>query len=290
MSSFKENYIQAWSADSERIIATPSAFAKKTLFFIQEIGNFRTHPPYFTEREQLTSFLLVFTVSGAGKLTYNGETYSLRSRQLFLIDCMEYHRYWTVPGESWDLLWVHFNGQSARGYFELYDEAAGPILDLAPDSQIPLLIKQMIQLQKQRSVVHELLISKLLVELLTICILDHRHAQAIALEPPIYIQGLMQEITTRYASKLTLDDFAKQFSISKYHLAKEFKRHTGFTPNEYVINIRITKAKELLKYTDRSVADIAAEVGIHNVSHFINLFKHREGSTPLVYRKQWRPE
>uniref|UniRef100_UPI003568068E helix-turn-helix transcriptional regulator n=1 Tax=Cohnella sp. TaxID=1883426 RepID=UPI003568068E len=73
-----------------------------------------------------------------------------------------------------------------------------------------------------------------------------------------------------------------------YHLSKEFKCYTGFSPNEYLIHTRITRAKELLRFTDMPVAEIALSVGVDNVSHFINLFRDRETMTPLAYRKTWR--
>lgn len=62
----------------------------------------------------------------------------------------------------------------------------------------------------------------------------------------------------------------------------------GIPVNEYLINTRISYAKELLKYTDMSVEEITYETGMNNVTHFINLFKKREAITPLKYRKAWR--
>ncbi|MFD0676548.1 MULTISPECIES: helix-turn-helix domain-containing protein [unclassified Paenibacillus] len=60
------------------------------------------------------------------------------------------------------------------------------------------------------------------------------------------------------------------------------------TPNEYIITRRITFAKELLKYSSIPVAEIAAQCGTDNVSHFISLFKHREEMTSLAFRKKWQ--
>jgi AraC-like DNA-binding protein len=55
-----------------------------------------------------------------------------------------------------------------------------------------------------------------------------------------------------------------------------------------MINIRATKAKELLKYSDQTILEISHLVGIDNVSYFINLFKDRTGLTPLSFRKSWQ--
>ena len=62
----------------------------------------------------------------------------------------------------------------------------------------------------------------------------------------------------------------------------------GITVQDYLINTRITYAKELLKYTNMPVGEIAFACGMHNVSHFINLFKARESMTPLSYRRHWK--
>jgi AraC-like DNA-binding protein len=55
-----------------------------------------------------------------------------------------------------------------------------------------------------------------------------------------------------------------------------------------MINLRITHAKNLLKHSKQTIADIAASLGFENVSHFINMFKKQEKITPLAYLKRWK--
>jgi YesN/AraC family two-component response regulator len=61
----------------------------------------------------------------------------------------------------------------------------------------------------------------------------------------------------------------------------------GISFKEYLINLRVTKAKELLKSSNLTVSQISESAGIENVTHFINLFKDRENCTPLKYKKMW---
>lgn len=64
-----------------------------------------------------------------------------------------------------------------------------------------------------------------------------------------------------------------------------FKRETGFSPLEYVINTRIERAKTLLLTTSMTVSEIAEEVGYSNSGSLINLFVKKVGSSPGQYRK-----
>lgn len=291
MSAYREKAIHAWTTESVRLAATPSPFAKSALFYIQEIGHFQAFSPYYTEREQLESFLLVYTLAGAGRLTYRDVTYELRPHQLFFIDCMSYQHYAAdaAAGGNWELLWVHLSGSTTHEYYEQFAAGSSPVITLQANCRTEACLKQLLQINQQKSTRTELASSLLLAELLTEVLLAAHEPDLPCAELPPYIFATIGEIEQHYAQKLTLDQLARQHAVSKYHLAKQFKRYTGFSPHEYVIGIRISQAKELLKYSDQPIAEIAPLVGIDNVSHFINLFKGREGMTPLAYRKQWQP-
>lgn len=104
---------------------------------------------------------------------------------------------------------------------------------------------------------------------------------------PHYLKTVVKEMDTHFQEPITLDSLAAKTGISKYHLAREFKRYIGTPPNEYLIITRLNHSKVLLKYEDISVEEIAFTCGFHQVSHFIRLFKKHEGCTPLKFRKAW---
>ncbi len=65
-----------------------------------------------------------------------------------------------------------------------------------------------------------------------------------------------------------------------------FKRLTGLSFSEYMLNLRISKAKTLLRLSDASVTVIAEETGFYDVCHFIRSFKKATGSSPSEFRRQ----
>ena len=100
------------------------------------------------------------------------------------------------------------------------------------------------------------------------------------------IAKIQDYIDSNYLSDLSLDSLSNVFNINKYHLAHLFKRVTGYSIKQYVILNRISHAKNLLHYTNKSISQVADESGFNSVSNFIRAFKLHEKMTPLSYKKE----
>jgi AraC-like DNA-binding protein len=87
-----------------------------------------------------------------------------------------------------------------------------------------------------------------------------------------------------YTQQFDLDQFAKVVGLSKYYLERVFKKATGLSPYQYVMQLRVERAKFLLASTPRPIIDISMELGFFDQSHFTNAFKHFTGTSPLAYR------
>lgn len=277
-----------WSEDSIRMILTPSSTARSTYFYTQEVGYFKTFHPYFSERENLDSFLIVYTVSGKGYLEYEGQTYPITKGQCFYINCEQHHLYRTDREEDWEILWIHFNGNSALGYYKEFTRNGFQILSVRDEFFMERTLWRIIALNQKKDLTTELVTSNLINGMLTELLLQTATNNADTFLIPDYIRQIVREIDKNFKSGLPLSYFEEFTHRSRYHILKEFKKYIGVTIHEYIITARISYAKELLKYSDLPVSEIAFESGMNNVTHFINLLKAREGTTPLAYRKAWR--
>ncbi|WP_050640119.1 MULTISPECIES: AraC family transcriptional regulator [Clostridia] len=277
-----------WSEDSIRMILTPSSTARSTYFYTQEVGYFKTFHPYFSERENLDSFLIVYTVSGKGYLEYEGQTYPITKGQCFYINCEQHHLYRTDQEDDWEILWIHFNGNSALGYYKEFTRNGFQILSVRDEFFMERTLWRIIALNQKKDLTTELVTSNLINGMLTELLLQTATNNADTFLIPDYIRQIVREIDKNFKSGLPLSYFEEFTHRSRYHILKEFKKYIGVTIHEYIITARISYAKELLKYSDLPVSEIAFEAGMNNVTHFINLFKAREGTTPLAYRKAWR--
>ncbi len=67
----------------------------------------------------MEDFLLIYTLSGAGTLTYAGKTLEVKEAQAFVLNMGGYHCYKTVPLSQWEILWFRFNGTAAGKYVDI---------------------------------------------------------------------------------------------------------------------------------------------------------------------------
>jgi AraC family transcriptional regulator len=98
------------------------------------------------------------------------------------------------------------------------------------------------------------------------------------------LQRTIAYINKNLADELSLQAIAAVAQMSPFYFARLFKRAMGLTPNQYVTNRRIERAKQLLIEQDLSVVDVAQEVGIQSQSHFNKVFREYTGVTPKAYR------
>jgi AraC-like DNA-binding protein len=92
-------------------------------------------------------------------------------------------------------------------------------------------------------------------------------------------------IETRFAEKITLDDLAKKAQFSKRHFQRIFQECMGCSPIDHLLHIRVQKAAELLRHSDRTITDIAFDCGFTDSNYFTRQFRKTTGHSPSEYRK-----
>ena len=100
------------------------------------------------------------------------------------------------------------------------------------------------------------------------------------------IKTVLSYIENNYHKKITIDDLAAEAKISKYHFIRVFKSYTDMSPIKYLVSIRISKAKDILKAGNADITNTALQVGFDNISYFIKVFKEICGVTPLRFLKE----
>ncbi|MEE0954639.1 MAG: AraC family transcriptional regulator [Eubacterium sp.] len=278
-----EKYTTAWSDDSIRHIHNADREIKKHFLYVQEAGDFKTLPGYYTERENLPSYLILYTLSGCGELDYEGRHFRLMPETAVCLDCMKHHIYKTA--EEWNFLWVHFSGTTAADYTRTVNQEGLKIC--RGEDRTEAQMRRILALSMEGNRAADIRTASLLTSVLTGFILQ-RNRDGTAKDPvPETVKHVQHYLDRHCLEEISLEDLSRRFGLSRSYLCRQFRRFTGVTVLGYCQNLRLSYAKELLRTTDFPIARIAETCGHPHVSHFIEAFRKREGVTPLVYRKMW---
>lgn len=109
---------------------------------------------------------------------------------------------------------------------------------------------------------------------------------AITVEFDKTIEQIGAFLSDNLTAKYTINDLCKRFCVSKNYLYSGFLKIFGTTVNDYAINLRIERAKELLSKGELRVYEVCERVGIDNYTYFCRLFKKKTGISPSKYKEQ----
>lgn len=107
--------------------------------------------------------------------------------------------------------------------------------------------------------------------------------------PARYLLRAKDFVDARYAESITVEDLAAAAGLSRAHFSRMFAKTFGESPRAYLQSRRLERAAALLRYTDRSVAEICMMVGLQSVGSFTTSFARVFGKPPAAYRESMPP-
>lgn len=275
-------------SSSNRILATPSAYARKNYLYVQEVGTLLSVEPHISKRQNLNSFLFMTVISGSGTVTFDGTSFPISEGGCAWIDCSRSYSHESSAEDPWTLMWVHFYGNLASSFYAAYIEQENPFL-FTPPTIVPFTdaLHTLYQVHESKNPLLEIISHKCLTDIILLCFTSNCHKAGQDDTVLGKMQLVLKYIDEHYMEKINLDILSDTFYISKYHLSREYKRVFGVTLGNDLTAKRISHAKSMLRFTSASIEQIAIGCGFQNAGYFIKVFRKAENMTPLEYRKKW---
>lgn len=278
------------SSISRRIINTPSPLAKNTFFYIQEAGFIKAEDGSAIQRKELDSFLFAVVIKGRGVIEFGEDSYSLNGGDCVFIDCRIPFNMESSETEPWELMWIHFNGATSGKYYEFFLTHLKNVFKPASTEKIISVIAEIIRINETKSANAEILTSGLIMNLLTYILTMNDCDEQVDSALRQKLSAVNRYIEDHFTEEITLEKLASTFYISKYYLTREYKKIYGKTIFQHIITCRINCGKKLLRFSDKSVEEIAHLCGFNDQSYFARQFKKSENVTCFAYRKMWRDQ
>jgi AraC-like DNA-binding protein len=246
---------------------------------------------------------IYYLLEGERYYFIDNQTYYVKKGSMVFIDRNKIHK---TAGAN-----THYHD---RILIQFLEDDVGPLLSMAFDINIASffskhfgilelndngqryvenLIFGIIDEMRKRHTSHEYLIRAKLAELLIFAIRCKKgenttfQVEIVKTEKHRKIHEIADYITQNYDTKISLEDLSKHFFVSKCYLSRIFKEVTGFTVNEYINIVRITKAQVLLESMEYSITEIAEMLGYDSITYFEKVFKKYIEKSPLKYRKKF---
>ena len=238
-------------------------------------------------------YLFHYVISGTGLLMSNDSsgrtnTYQIRSGQGFMIFPKQINTYIADETLPWEYAWIEFDGLKVKEALEIAGLTMdSPIYhsnvrDLSAELKNEMLY---IAQHSDQSPFHLIGHLYLFLDYLTRSSSSRRLLQGGRMRD-FYIKEAISYIEQNFQNDISVEDIAKFCSLNRSYFGKIFRDALGKSPQEFLINYRMSKAAELLKLTELSIGDISNAVGYPSQLHFSRAFKKIHGISP----RQWRNE
>ena len=229
-------------------------------------------------------YLLIYIAKGKGYVTIDNKEHIIREKQAFIFHPAEVQNYHFFKKDNAITYWIHFNGTHCNDLIDSLNLDKINILKLNIDRvDIEQLLYRLCHEFSQKNPFYEQICSGLLITILGLmsrCVSTQKFIN----KPNNLIEQIIGDIHANPQETFVINDIAKKFSISANHLIREFKKTTGLTPSQYMIEFRLKKAQELLRFSTYSLNEISELLGYQSYSYFSRIFKKHIGISPIDFR------
>ena len=264
----------------------------------QKIAPGEEYPPHRHNQEYmfnpangriLSEYQLLYIIDGQGVLrTDHGGLMSVKAGDMFIIFPGEWHTYHPDEETGWTEYWIGFSGVNIDNRVSVgFFSPGNPLYHVGYDESFVELYNDAIRTATRQEPYFQQLLAGIVNHLLGLMFMTGRNralhnddaSLGLVDKAKAYLQGAIEE-------DIKMPDIADRMNMSYTKFRRLFKQYTGQAPAQYFLNLKIHRAKEMLRGTNASVKEISYILHFENPEYFATLFKRRTGVSPSDFRKQ----
>ena len=251
-------------------------------FFIVLSGTSWCDGSYSIQRENASILNVEYVIAGEGTVILEGKQYRAGEGDIYLLPPGRDHHYYSDAHNPWIKIWFTAMGPLINQLLDIYNPrqlhlfpAAGgseyfeQIHAIGRDSTLSGTEKH----DRAALVFHQLM--------------QYLYRRFYQSEQKISDETIRMKdyIQSHIARPITLRELGDAVFLSESQIIRIFKKDLGVTPYDYILDLKLLRAKTLLQNTALRVRDVAFSLGFHDEHYFSYLFRQKTGKTPTAYRK-----
>jgi len=229
---------------------------------------------HILENRTRSDYLIIYCVNGRGTYTEGKKEYTIKKGMIFAAYPDIVHSYW-CGDQGWEIWYCHFAGDIAGKLLQWAGfNVMSPIIQIGIKKKLLKTFGEIITATVEKKINWEIDNSWLLYKLL----LKLKGCKISSEKKGHFLQRVLE------CRAENIDEMAKCAGMSKYHFIRVFKKNIGITPWQYIMQRKITNAKELLHNPNKTIKQIAYETGFKDPDYFSTTFKKITGLRPGDFR------
>jgi AraC-like DNA-binding protein len=265
----------------EEICSFPAAMNDDRPFHLEMAGISWCDGSYAIERKKSPFYAFEYIVSGTGTLIENGFTCNPSAGDVYILQKGSTHRYVSDDAKPWVKIWFAARGPLLDLLMPLYNlQQTFFVSRCAIEQPFREIISAAKTGLREEGIMHN-----------TVAVLAHGLIQQLSLKAGLYrsplstdVQKVKAYLDRSVESRVNLKDVDRIISKSSSQTIRKFKKETGVTPYQYLLDRKIATAKLLLQHTRTSVKEIAYKLKFADEHYFSGLFKKKTGKSPIEFR------
>ena len=250
----------------------------------------QNHPPRYLfspdKGRILEEFQLLYIKSGRGTFfSTNMAPKELVAGSVVILFPGVWHNYYPSKSEGWEEYWIGFSGRDMEkyvsgGFFDKYK----PVFNIGVQNRVVDAYEEAIGVAKNQNPGFQQLLGGIVHHLLGMVYAYDKRAAFEDRQVVDQINNAKIIISESYNKGITPEEISDKIGMSYSWFRRVFKQYTGFSPVNYIQEIKVRKSMEMLTNTNMQIKEIAFESGFNNAEYFSTIFKKRTGYTPDKYR------
>ena len=239
----------------------------------------------------LDDFQLLYITRGKGEFaTREHGRSAINEGYMFLLFPGQWHTYKPDTSTGWNEYWIGFDGEIIKNWVRQgFFSKEKPIFNVGFNEDIVSLYDRALIIADAQEANYQQALAGIVCNLLSMSLYLSRNLDYKKTDIETQI-GMSKIAVYENIRTVTPESLAQLLCMSYSRFRKIFKEYTGFAPSQYIQEVRISMAKEMLTNTSKSIKEIAYELGYENKDYFFTVFRKSAGVTPVNYRRQTRGE
>ena len=224
--------------------------------------------------------MFTYTISGAAELIYENKKHLLHKGDLCMIDLNKKNVIKVLQNNHWEIYFIHIVGANTEEIFSVFKQNCGIIKhEFEPVNLITCVESLLKGTNKYDAAV-----------LIYRTLMDALSQSSTAEYENFGINKAINFIYDYYKEDISIDDICLEIGLSKYHFIRKFKDLVGVSPKQFILELRVKKASDLLVTSKIPLSEIAIKCGFKTTKNLYYSFEKIYGISPKEYQKSKNEE